>query len=59
MLIGISDAAAYRFVGPVRVITWAPFRSYFALLSLSSIVMYLQVLIVLFFVIHFHWKMQK
>ena len=40
MPIGISDAAAYRSVGPVWVITWAPFGSYSALLSLSCIVMY-------------------
>ena len=58
MPIGISDVVAYHFVGPVWVITWALFGSYFALLSLSYTVMYLQVLIILFHVIHFHWKMQ-
>ena len=58
MLIEISDAGAYRYVGPVWVIPWAPFGSYSALLSLSYTMMYLGVLIVLFPVIHFHWKMQ-
>ena len=58
MPIGISDVAAYRSVGPICVITWASFGSYSALLSLSSTVMYLRVLIVLFPVIHFHWNMQ-
>ena len=42
MPIGISDAAAYHSVSPFWVITWAPFGSYFALLSLSCTVMYLQ-----------------
>ena len=58
MPIGISDAATYRSIGSVWVIPWASFGSYFALLSLSYTVMYLWVLIVLFLVIHFHWKMQ-
>ena len=58
MPIGISNAVAYRSVSHVWVITWAPFGSYSTLLSLSCIVMYLRVLIVLFPVIHFHWKMQ-
>ena len=35
MPIGIFDVAVYHSVGPVWVITWAPFRSYSALLSLS------------------------
>ena len=29
MPIGISDVAAYHSIGPVWVITWAPFRSLF------------------------------
>ena len=53
MPIGISDVVAYRSISPVWVITWAPFGSYSALLSLSYIVMYLQVLIIMFPVIHF------
>ena len=53
----ILDAVAYSYVGPVWVIPWASFGSYSALLSLSCIVMYLRVLIVMFTVIHFHWKM--
>ena len=57
MPIGISNVVAYHSVGPVWVITWAPFGSYSSLLSLSCTVMYLQVLIVLFLVILFHWKM--
>ena len=57
MPIGISDAAAYLSVGLVWVITWASFGSCFALLSLSSIMMCLRILIVLFPVIHFNWKM--
>ena len=57
MPIGISDAAVYRSISPIWVIPWALFGSYSALLSLSYAVMYLQVLIVLFPVIHFHWKM--
>ena len=58
MPIGISNAAAYRSIGLTWVITWAPFGSYSALLSLSYTMMYLRVLIVLFPVIHFYWKMQ-
>ena len=58
MPIGIFDAATYHSISLVWVITWAPFGSYFVMLSLSYIVMYLRVLIVLFPVIHFHWKMQ-
>ena len=57
MPIGISDVVDYRSIGPIWVITWASFESYSALLSLSCTVMYLRVLIVLFPVIHFHWKM--
>ena len=58
MPIGISDATTYRSVGPIWVITWASFGSYSVLLLLSCTVIYLQVLIVMFPVIHFHWKMQ-
>ena len=55
---GISDVAAYHSVDPVWVITWAPFGTYSTLLLLSYTMMYLRVRIVLFPVIHFHWKMQ-
>ena len=48
MPIGISAAVAYRSIGLVYVITWASFGSYSSLLSLSCIMMYLRVLIVLF-----------
>ena len=58
MHIAISDATAYRSIGLVWVITWAPFGSYSAMLSVFYTMMYLRVLIVLFPVIHFHWKMQ-